>query len=233
MKPGDLVQAPQWAFSFRTLEPEPAGPRRLLVLLHGVDGTEEQLAGLGREAGEGTLVVLPRGPRSISEDRIGWFRESMGEDGPRVVDEAESEEARVKLLEFLAQCQERRGIDPKSTVVAGFSQGGELAASAALTAPEGMAAFAVLGGRVLPETEVGLSPDESLSRLSALIVHGRDDDTIPVEWAHRAGELLHRLGVRHELRLHRGGHALSAAMQREFVRWHASLAAATGGPPGR
>ena len=216
--PGDLVSDTPYAFSFRLLEPVPETPRALLVLLHGVGGVETQLATLGARVRRDTLVALPRGPRSIADERFGWFRVGFTDAGPEIVEE-EAEESRLKLLEFISQLQHRHDIAPRHTTVAGFSQGGILAASAALTSPESVAAFAVLCGRILPEIEPRLGPRDALSRLRALLVHGRDDDTLPVDWAHRADAWLERLGVPHVLRLHGAGHEFTPAMADDFLGW--------------
>lgn len=215
---GELVHEDAYAFAFRTLEPRPDEPRSLLVLLHGVGGDEQQLAALGARLAHETLVVLPRGPRSISGERLGWFRESLGEDGPQIV-ETEAEESRHKLVEFIGQLQRRFDVPRARSVVGGFSQGGMLGASAALTAPRCMAGFAVLCGRLMPELEPRLAPADELASLRALIVHGRRDETLPVEWAERASDWLSRLRIEHELHLHDAGHELVPTMQDDFVRW--------------
>src|SRR5918993_1290192 len=128
--PGDLISAPEYALSFRLLEPVPEHPRRLLLLLHGVGGHETQLAKLGARVDSGTLVVLPRAPRSVGGDMFGWFRVDFTDDGPQIMP-AEAEESRFKVIEFIGQLQSRHEIAPDDTVVAGFSQGGILSASAA------------------------------------------------------------------------------------------------------
>lgn len=216
--PGELASAPHYALAFRTLEPAPESPRRLLVLLHGVGGEETQLAALGAQVDAGTLVVLPRAPRTVGGGSFGWFRVGLSDDGPQIVPE-EAEDARQRLVDFVGQLQQHRGIAPSHTVVAGFSQGGVLSASVALTAPERVAGFAVLCGRILPEIEPLLAPRAALAELDALIVHGRTDATLPMAWAERADALLRRLGVPHRLRLHDAGHELVPAMQRDFRDW--------------
>lgn len=227
--PGDTIHGDTWAFDFRLLEPQPESPDALLVLLHGVGGDETQLADLGARVGNDVLVALPRGQRSISGDRIGWHREGLGGDGPRAVED-EAEEARTKLVDFIAHLQDRHGIAPSRTFVAGFSQGGGLAASAALTAPERVAGFAVLCGRILPEIEPLIPPREALAHLQALLVHGRDDDTLELSLAEEADAKLASLGVRHELHVQPGGHALTPAMETEFLRWFAEVVEASTGP---
>ena len=121
--PGDLVSAPDYAFAFRVLEPAPEHPRRALVLLHGVGGHEGQMATLGSGLDAGTLVVLPRAPRSLGAGMFGWFRVGFTDRGPVIVEE-EAEESRANLVAFLGQLQSRHGLAPDRCVVAGFSQGG-------------------------------------------------------------------------------------------------------------
>lgn len=218
--PGDLVSAPDHALAFRTLEPASAAPRRLLLLLHGVGGHELQLASLGARVDDDTLVVLPRAPRSIGDGMYAWFRVGFTADGPQIVPE-EAEDSRLTLIEFVGQLQQHHAIAPSHTVVAGFSQGGILSASVALSAPQAVAGFGLLCGRILPELEPMLASRDALATLDGLILHGRADNKLPVAWAERADAWLQRLGVPHRLRLHAAGHELSAAMQADFLAWFA------------
>lgn len=215
---GDRVSGETWPFDFATLEPRPDAPRWLVVLLHGVGGDETQMAAMGAALPDDALVVLPRGQRSISGDRIGWFRESVAGAAPQVVED-EAEEARTRLVDFIGRLQQRFDVAPTHTVLAGFSQGGELAASAALTAADGIAGFAMLCGRILPEVAPGLAPRRTLRTLHALLVHGRGDETLAPAFAQDASKSLDALGIKHELHLHDAGHELTQAMEGEFVRW--------------
>ena len=217
-QPGELIQGDAYAFAFRLLEPQPDPARRLLLLLHGVGGEEDQLATLGAHVDGGTLVVLPRAQRSISGAGFGWFREGLGSDGPEVV-VAEAEESRLKLIEFATRLQSRFDVAPARTVLAGFSQGAMLAASVALTAPEVLAGFVLCCGRIVPEVEAQLAPRTQLDRLEALVLHGRDDEILPPTWAERADAALNRLGVAHETRVYPTGHRLTPEMRDDFLAW--------------
>ena len=222
--PGELVQSADYAFAFRRLEPLPNPPHSLLVLLHGVGGDEDQLAALGARAPDGMLVVLPRGHRSISGDKWGWYRVGFGEDGPQPVEE-EMHEARERLAGFLSQLQGHHDVPPARTWVGGFSQGGILAASVALTEPSRVTGFAMVSGRLPPEIDASIAPRDALQHLRALVVHGRDDNTLPVDGAIDAAGRLERLGLHTELRLHDGGHALRDAMADDVARWLGDAAA--------
>lgn len=216
--PGEPVHGETYAFDFATLEPRPDAPRLLVVMLHGVGGDETQLAPLGARLPDDVLVALPRGQRSISGDRIGWFREALSEDGAQIVED-EAEDARGKLVDFVERLQQRFDVPPARTALVGYSQGGMLAATAGLTSPASVAGFAMLCGRIPPEIEPLIDRGEALSALEALVVHGREDDTLPVEWADRARESLDGFGVACQCRLHAAGHELTAAMEDDALAW--------------
>lgn len=62
-----LQQRAEFALAFRVRQPQPAQPKALLVLLHGVGGAESNLLELAAGVDPDTLVVLPRGPLTLGE----------------------------------------------------------------------------------------------------------------------------------------------------------------------
>ncbi|GAB1595696.1 phospholipase/carboxylesterase [Lysobacter sp. PAGU 2638] len=213
---GDPVESADYAFSYATLEPRPDAPQALLVLLHGVGADETQLAALGARAPAGTLVALPRGYRSISGGRTGWYRVGISDDGLQVVEDEEAE-ARSRLVDFVAQLQSHFDVPPALTWVGGFSQGGILAASAALTSPGCVAGFVMIAGRLLPDLEP--VDVDAVRSLDALIVHGRDDDTLALDDARDAASQLEALGIATSFVVQDGGHELTDAMVDSAVQW--------------
>lgn len=193
-------------------------PRRLLVLTHGFGGGEDDLAPLAAQAPSDTAVLLARAPLTLGPAQYAWFPVAFTPDGPRPDLDA-AEDSRLRLVGFIEAIQRRLGVPSASTVVAGFSQGGIMSASVALTRPDRVAGFGVLAGRILPELEPRLAPRDVLADMHAFIGHGRDDAKLPVEWAQRSQAWLERLGVEHELRLYPGGHALGLAMQADLLTW--------------
>lgn len=209
-------------FAFQARQPASGRPTALLLLLHGVGGNETNLSALAAGVAPDTLVVLPRGPLTLGPGQYAWFNVAFTSNGPKIrADEAEA--SRLMLIRFVDALQAAHGIAPERTIIAGFSQGGILSASVALSAPERVRGFAVLSGRILPELEAVLAPSERLARLQGLIAHGRDDGTLPVSWAERADAWLGRLGVAHQLRLYAGGHAVSPQMADDLLAWQRSL----------
>ena len=214
----DLHQRADFALAFRVRQPQPAQHKALLVLLHGVGGAESNLLELAAGVGPDTLVVLPRGPLTLSPGQFAWFRVAFTANGPRI-DAGEAEQSRLDLIRFVAQVQAAYGIAPKQTVIAGFSQGGILSASVALTSPESVAGFGILSGRILPELEPHLAAPARLAALQGFIGHGEHDSKLPVMWAQRSEALLSEMGVAHESRRYPIDHGISAAMQADVVQW--------------
>lgn len=207
---------------YRIREPAPRTPESILILLHGVGADERSLASLGEAVDPSTLVVLPRGRLEFGRGQFGWFAVRFGAGGPEP-DLVEAEASRTSLLVFIAELQRVHGVAPDRTTIAGFSQGGIMSASVALTAPESVAAFAVLAGRILPELEPVLASRSRLAHLRGLIAHGQHDNKLTVEWAHQAARQLELLGIHHDILLYPAGHELGEAMQADFLQWLAGI----------
>lgn len=222
----ELQQRADFALAYRVRQPQPAQPKALLVLLHGVGGAESNLLELAAGVDTDTLVLLPRGPLTLGPGQFAWFRVAFTASGPRI-DAQEAEQSRLDLIRFVAQVQAAYGIASQQTVIAGFSQGGILSASVALTSPESVAGFGILSGRILPELEPHLAAPARLAALQGFIGHGEHDSKLPVMWAQRSEALLAQLGVTHDARRYPIDHGISAAMQADFVQWLGGVLSAT------
>jgi phospholipase/carboxylesterase len=204
------------------MQPVPAQPRQCVILLHGVGSHEANMVELARGVDANTLVILPRGPLTLGPGQFAWFRVAFDANGPRINAE-EAERGRLALIHFVRQVQLKYGIAPANTVIAGFSQGGIMSASVALSTPESIAGFGLLSGRILPELDTSLASIERLATLKAFVSHGEQDPVLPVAWAHRSDALLTQLGVPHEFHLYPADHSISDGMHADFLTWLTSL----------
>src|SRR5262249_10840202 len=111
------------------------------------------------------------------------------------VDPAAFEASANQLRSFLDEVLPRYPIDPKRTVVAGFSQGGVMAYDLALRDPKRFAGLIALS-TWFPEPLI-----ESLPKLPepdgsrVLVLHGPRDSMLPVERARDSREALRAFGV--------------------------------------
>lgn len=213
-----------FSLSFRLREPVAARPTACVILLHGVGGNETNLAGLAEALDPQALVVLPRGPLLLGPAQYGWFRVAFTADGPSP-DLAEAEKARETLLRFISELEAAYGVSAGRTLIAGFSQGGIMSASVALSEPERVLGFGILSGRILPELESHLASSGRLKALQAFISHGDMDNVLPASWAQRSEQWLSELGVAYTTHRYPAGHVLSPAMQADFLRWSHALIA--------
>ena len=203
---------------FVARQPQSTNPKSLVLLLHGVGGNETNLASLAATTDPETLVVMPRGPITLGAWQYAWFRVNFAGTGPVIV-ETEAEQSRQTLIRFVEQLQKTYGIAPEKTVIAGFSQGGILSASVGLSAPERVAGFAVLSGRILPELRPHIADKAKLKDLRAFIGHGEYDSKLPVVWAQRSEQLLNDLGLTYQTWRYPIDHGISAPMQADFLSW--------------
>ncbi|HEU4371854.1 MAG TPA: PHB depolymerase family esterase, partial [Telluria sp.] len=140
------------------------GKAPCLVLLHGVGANELGFIELARQMDPRLVVVLARGPLEFGPMQFGWFQVSFTPSGP-AINAAQADLSRQKLVSFIEQLPQAHGIDPGRIWIAGFSQGGIMSASVGLTAPEQVAGFGILSGRILPEVLPAVRPGAALAKV--------------------------------------------------------------------
>ena len=190
----------------------------LLILLHGVGSNENSLLGLADFLPDECGIAFVRFPLQLAPGAYAAFAVNFTADGPRI-DAAAAEASRRQLIGFIAELQGRYGVAPLQTLIAGFSQGGIMSASVALTSPASVAGFAILSGRILPEIAPHIASTAELAHLQALIVHGSADDRLPAFWADRAEAQLQALGIVSECRRYSMGHEVTPAVASDFAAW--------------
>lgn len=196
-----------------------------LLLLHGVGANEAGLIPFAQGQDPRLAVFLLRAPLAFGPGQFGWFQVSFTAAGP-VIDRAQAEQSRRLLIDFVRRLPAAYGVDPQRLWIAGFSQGGIMSASAALTAPTEFAGFGILSGRILPEIAPLVGDAAALKELPAFVAHGRYDDKLGIHFARSAREQLTALGLPLHYREYDAGHELNAAMQRDFGDWMAGQLAA-------
>lgn len=189
-----------------------------LLLLHGVGSNESGFIDLAQEMDPRLVVILVRGPLVLAPARFAFFQVSFTPSGP-AIDPMQAERSRAALLEFIRRLPVSHGVDPKRIWIAGFSQGGIMSASVALTAPASVAGFGVLSGRILPEVLPHVQQGPALGRIQAFVSHGVHDQTLGIHFAHQTREVLTGLGVPLAYTEYAAGHALDGEMIADFQRW--------------
>jgi phospholipase/carboxylesterase len=190
------------------------------LTLHGRGANAFDLLGLAPHICNGKfLIICPQGPLEtpIGPGAVGyaWYPMTMG--GPPDIGAILS--SRNKLQAFLDECLARYSIDTKKLVLLGFSQGGVMAYSLALSNPERFAALAVLSSWLPRELISELAIKETVQSLPTLVQHGTQDQLIEVQRAQDSVEQLRALRVPVTYREYDMGHDITPRGLADLSAW--------------
>jgi phospholipase/carboxylesterase len=127
--------------------------------------------------------------------------------------------SRAKLQEFLDGCLRRYAIDAKKLLVLGFSQGGVMAYSLALSNPERFSGLVVLSSWLPKELIPKLSIGEATQSLPTLVQHGSQDPLIEMQRARDSVEQLRALRVPLTYREYDMGHEITPRSLSDLSAW--------------
>jgi len=184
----------------------------LVVLLHGYGANGDDLIALGevwRRQLPQAVFVAPNAPEEIPgmPGALQWFPLTFRDPGERwrgVV------AARPGLDRFIDAELARHGLGDDRLVLVGFSQGTMLALHTGLRRRVTPAAIVGYSGLLAGPEHLG----EITVRPPVLLVHGAEDDLIPVDALHIAREQLAQAGVRVEWHVREGlGHGIDPVGQ--------------------
>jgi phospholipase/carboxylesterase len=191
-----------------------------VIALHGWGANAQDLLGLAPMLFDGKAMMLcPQGPVELSVGGgmkgYGWFPLVPGAPADPVAFAAAAE----RLRTFLDDVLPRYPIDPKRTVIAGFSQGGVMAYELGLRDPKRFAGLMALS-TWFPDPLV-----ESLPKLPehqdfpVLLLHGTRDPMLPIERARESREALRPFGVSITYREFDMGHEIRQDALKVLLRW--------------
>lgn len=157
-------------------------------------------------------LETPAGPGMMGYE---WFPLRMGGE----TDVGAIITARDKLRRFLDNCSKRYEMASKKLVVLGFSQGGGMAYSLALSEPERFAALCVLSSWLREEMLDRFQVAEGVKSLSTLVQHGSRDELIELPRAEHSVKLLKKLEIPVDYRQYDMGHEISSKSLQDLSSW--------------
>ena len=207
-----MVRSPIWISYITLFQRSRVRRARVLLLLHGTGGNENDMIPLGRDLDPSAALLSLRG--NVLENGMPRFFRRLAEG---VFDEEDVVRRANELADFIPAAAAKYEFDPATLTAVGYSNGANIAAAVLLLRP-GVIKSAVLLRAMVPLTPAAL-PDLAGTRV--MICSGTHDPIIPVENAERLTAML-REGRRRgdaairgrrapaRLRRNRGGKKLAA-----------------------
>ncbi|WP_371153386.1 alpha/beta hydrolase [Jannaschia sp. 2305UL9-9] len=182
-----------------SLNYERRGPdtaKRLVVFLHGYGANAADLIGLADPLMPhmpDTAFVAPDAPENclgapggFQWFPIPWIDGSSEEESMAGMDRAVDD-----LTAFLQETMDREGLTAADTVLYGFSQGTMMALHVGPRRDDALAGIVGFSGRMLkPDTLA----EEARSKPPVLLVHGDEDEVVPVQSLPEAAEAMEAAG---------------------------------------
>ena len=198
-------------FIYRHLEAEDrSGSARMLLMLHGTGGNEDDLLPMGRALDSGAALLSPRG--RVLENGMPRFFRRLAEG---VFDEQDVIRRAQELADFIKQFARANEIDPADIVAVGYSNGANIASAMMLL---GLAPFT---RAILFRPMVPLVPDDgaALEGHRVFISGGKLDPIATPAEVQRLAALLRGNGADVEVQIVDSGHELTTADLTAAKQW--------------
>jgi predicted esterase len=176
------------------------GKSKVLLLLHGTGGNEEDLISIGKMISPGSAILSPRG--KVLENGMPRFFRRLAEG---VFDLEDLNYRTNELADFVNNASRIYGFDLSQTIAIGFSNGANIGASMFLLRPE------VLCGAILFRVMVPLEPETipDLSSKQIILCEGTYDPIVTQQEAKRLFLLLEKYRAKISLRWIKSSHNLT------------------------
>lgn len=204
-----------------------AAPDFSVIWLHGLgaDGSdfEPVVPELGLDGGPAVRFVFPHAPGMAVTCNGGyvmpaWYDIVSLDSSSRVVDEAGIVASRQAIRNLMAR-ENRRGVPSARIFLAGFSQGGAIAYTTALTHAEPLAGVIALS-TYIPSPQLLATEATAANRaLPVFAAHGSEDDVVAPELGLRARDFLTGHGYQVEWHDYPMPHTVCQEEITEIGRW--------------
>jgi phospholipase/carboxylesterase len=216
-------RAPRPDLALTYLERPPALPMLdarppLLILLHGVGSHERDLLRFADALDPRFHVLSVRAPLTRAPGSYAWFTVSFTATGPQIAP-GQLDASRQLLSDFIGRVRSAYDADPRRVYLLGFSQGAIMSLTLALTRPELLGGVVAIAGRIPPEVLPWAVAPERTAGLPVLLEHGRQDEVLAIDWAHKARPLLDRQQIALTYREYDAPHTITQAMLADANRW--------------
>jgi len=189
-----------------------------LLLLHGYGSNEKDLFNYAQYFDPTMLVVCPRAPITVMENKYSWYplnrvKDTWKYDANGVLSSCD------KLLEYVQQIIDDKGVDPNKIFLGGFSQGAIMSLGVGLQHPEKIAGIIALSGEVYPEINQKKAAAKNLKKTKLFISHGLQDEVLPVQPIKASAAELKEAGMTVSEHYYNIAHSINSEGFNELLQW--------------
>lgn len=173
------------------LEINPEGkPKASVILLHGLGASGYDFVDIAKQLNLskelGVRFVFPHAPiRKVqymgNAKMRAWFDFGSLKWGSR--EDEDGIRTSEKIIANLINNELELGISSEKIILAGFSQGGAMALQCGLRYPKKLAGILVLSSWLPLRNTIANEKNISNQQIPILMLHGTNDDVIPLSWA--------------------------------------------------
>ncbi|MER3432353.1 MAG: serine esterase [Leptolyngbya sp. ERB_1_1] len=186
-------------------------PKGSIVILHGWGANAQDVAFLCSLLELPDIqFLIPDAPFQHPYSTQGkmWYDLSNFSFQTDFTQQSDLQTSRKALIDWLNSLEQQTGVPLSRTILGGFSQGGAMTLDVGLSLP--LAGLMILSGY----QHGALQPGSKIPPI--LMVHGRQDQVVPIAAAHRAKANLEKLGLTIDYQEFDMGHEISPLVLNEL-----------------
>ncbi len=204
-----------------------ANPRYSVIWMHGLgaDGSdfEPVVPELGLDGGPAVRFIFPHAPQIPVTCNGGyvmpaWYDIISLDSSSRTVDEAGIVKSRLAIRRLIER-ENQRGVPCARIFVAGFSQGGAVAYTTALTHAEPLAGVIAMSTYIPSAAMIEAEATEANRAVPIFAAHGSDDEVVSPELGLAARDFLGALGYSIEWHDYPMPHSVCLEEIHDIGRW--------------
>lgn len=192
-------------------------PSAVLFLLHGYGSNKEDLFSFSNYLPPHFAVIALNAPIALPFGGYAWYELEFTADMKRLSNYEQAHSNLKRLKENIEHYCDQYQLDKSQVSCLGFSQGAILSWALGLDAPKQIQQIIGLSGLI--DSELLLQPLDTYRNIVAFASHGREDATLPIDYARESIGTLSIKNPAISYKEYPTGHTISQENFNDMLQW--------------